>query len=614
VKGSSVLRRSVFSRGHLVADAQLHVMAKERKISVLIKSAAELSSQNRNSNPYVLICVNGNVSNVVAKTKPAKGSSSNPIWNETFKLTKEELFITGAPPSTLSFYVMDGDTTALGNVSIPFEKISDKDTPVDGAFPLSQGAGQLSITVATRSDIASMISGNYGTIAMGAAAALATAGLAALAVHEVNDYRENKEKLKHDETGRPASATGGGHGGGAAAAYGGGAGTGHAGAYGGTSVASGLAAGTADGYGRTGYTGEQRTDQDEIYGEHTGSGYAGNAGTGHGSGYGTGGNAGTGYGPGGSVGTGYGPGGNAGTGYGSDGNSGTGYGAGATTGGGYGESGRYNRTGYGEDGNEGTGYGAGGRTATDGEYGSAGGYSGGAQRVGHQIAEEASYGTGVNYKDGGRTGSHGGGGRNAELGTGQYSAGDGRGRHASNVTDYDAGGYGGTERTQNFDGEGGGYRASAYGGGERTVRNGGEDGRYGGDTNNASEYDRINRTGTYGGEAGGYGNEGYGGPRGAERDGNHGGTHGVSQQNQHHNSQSWWDNDSNDSIDEEEERRELESRLVGGQYGSAIGGGSQYSTSSYETAASRLEDGDGRNNRQGYQESRQDNGEDGRYY
>jgi C2 domain len=564
-------------------------MAKDRKISVLVKSATSLAGGQGGgaSMPYVLICVDGNKSDVIAKTKPAK-ASRNPVWNETFKLTKEQLFVNAAPPSVLSFFIIDDSIapgTSIGELSVPFEKIMKKETPVDGAHPLTQGPGQLNITVATRSDIASMISGNYGTIALGAAGLIATAGLAALAVHEVNDYRNDKknEELRANKPGLAEGthigAPGNTHTGGATGGHGG---SGNTGTYGATGTGS-------HGGGYTGeLRGEQRTEQGAGYGPHTGP-------------HGGGSNAGTEYG--GNTGTGY-AGGEQSTGYG-----GTGYGQGE---GGYGtHAGNY---GDGLDGrtSEGAVYGGayGGNTVmhrpTGVAYGTdAGGYGGGAggERTGHHAGGGSRFDADEDYNGSERVGIHSG------HGNGNYSVGGATGRYGVESTGYGDGdgAYRGNDPEENYGGgDGSGYGAPAYSGGERTGAYGVESGVY-----RASSGVGNQHTGTSGGEAVGYNNESHAGKRGGV-DGNYDGNYGNLPLNRPRGDHSWWDNDSNDSIDEGEENRQLKSRWVGDRYGSGHDDErGQFSTSSYETAASRQDDVDGGYNRQGYQgQSYEDNRND----
>lgn len=191
---------------------------KSREIVVVVQGASGLRDNDNGfcgdvSDPYVVVCLNGRPELKLAKTRVVQ-DNTNPKWNETFTLSKHQIFRHGTKPECLSFFIYDcGDfkDESLGYVNIPFGDIKNPSSPVNGNFSVQGGCGNLRLTVCTRSEVAiacsqavdegkadsnplaNFASSNTAKYAGGAALGVAVAGIAAVAI---NKRRENKRRKR----------------------------------------------------------------------------------------------------------------------------------------------------------------------------------------------------------------------------------------------------------------------------------------------------------------------------------------------------------------------------------------------------------------------------------
>jgi hypothetical protein len=195
------------------------------KLVVTVQSANNLKNRKskvpgNKSDPYVRICLDGDLSRALGTTKAIQNNLS-PTWGERLVLNVGAAIVAGggAPPTMLTFVIMDesiGADKEMGRADVPFAHIMKGDAPVDGDFPVSTG-GSLSLTVAIGSEAKTLGTekpakkGFSKNDDVNAAWAMTAAGFSGVAMKKKVD----KKGQKNDQAAEKATSTARGGGGGA---------------------------------------------------------------------------------------------------------------------------------------------------------------------------------------------------------------------------------------------------------------------------------------------------------------------------------------------------------------------------------------------------------------
>lgn len=179
-----------------------------RTIHVTVHSAEGLTNadaaEGGQSDPFVVVCFDGNVSQELARTETVSNSSS-PEWEQSFDLDvtsaiQNVIDETGEEPQNFTFCVYDGDVSEaepLGMASLDFSDLV-KAGKFSGPLTVDGGDGSINVTVEMkRVKIGSMLKDNAALSIAGGVAGVAALG--ALSAYLYKRYEKKKEKLAEDE-------------------------------------------------------------------------------------------------------------------------------------------------------------------------------------------------------------------------------------------------------------------------------------------------------------------------------------------------------------------------------------------------------------------------------
>lgn len=180
-----------------------------RTLNVTVHSAKGLinadADEGGTSDPFVIICFDGKVSQELARTETASDTTS-PEWEEIFDLDvtshiKQAIDETGEEPQKLTFCVYDGDETESEPLGIARLDFSDlvKTGQFDGPLTVDDGEGYVNVTVRmSRVKIGSMLKENAAVSIAGGVAGVAALG--ALSAYLYKRHEKKKEKLVEQDS------------------------------------------------------------------------------------------------------------------------------------------------------------------------------------------------------------------------------------------------------------------------------------------------------------------------------------------------------------------------------------------------------------------------------
>lgn len=180
-------------------------MGKPRVLLVRVECGTHLTNRKSRvpgaiSDPYVVVCLDGDGGAALARTKVVRNSLS-PRWAAGLRVEAGRAAAgRAAPPTLLTFVVMDsagiGSDKEMGRAALPLAALREAGA-WEGALPVSTG-GTITVAVATSGAAkrASGVGSAAGPVAGATSAGVLVAGLAAMAASQ-----KKKKKQKQKRTG-----------------------------------------------------------------------------------------------------------------------------------------------------------------------------------------------------------------------------------------------------------------------------------------------------------------------------------------------------------------------------------------------------------------------------
>lgn len=192
------------------------------KLSISVHSGKGLCNRKSRipgavSDPYVVVCLDGNAKAILGKTDTAK-NTLDPVWGSSFNVDVGKVVkkVDAGAPGVVSFIVCDagagfGSKKEMGRAQIEYSKISGKKTKFDDSIKVNTG-GELYVTVVRAGKTKSATADRDGDGAVdkkkekdekkakkkqmlaAAAAGAAAVGLVGVTAHEVKKQKEKQKK------------------------------------------------------------------------------------------------------------------------------------------------------------------------------------------------------------------------------------------------------------------------------------------------------------------------------------------------------------------------------------------------------------------------------------